>query len=157
MFLSAYFKQVNIYSKKSIEAPDMLNVAYPKTKTQDPGPLRTQHPMGPRTLEDPGPLRTQDLWGASTYMGPRTLEDPGLLTAQDIRGSRTLEDLFCWERKCIIKQFFLCFRCSENILVLYEKLRVWYQECKRNKFTNRWFTLTRLKDCISFWYEMVTE
>ena len=43
------------------------------------------------------------------------------------------------------------------MLVLYEKLRGWYQVCKRNKVYNRWFTPTRLKDCISFLYEMMTE
>ena len=46
--------------------------------------------QGLRILEDP--YKTQDLWG------PRILEDPGA------RGPRTLENLFCLERKYITKQ-----------------------------------------------------
>ena len=37
------------------------------------------------------------------------------------------------------------------------KTTVWYQVCKSNKFYNRWFNPTSLKDCIGFWYEMMVE
>ena len=39
-----------------------------------------------------------------------------------------------------------------KILVLYEKIRIWYQACEHSEFYNRWFTPICHKDCISFWY-----
>ena len=63
------------------------------------GPRTLEGSRGPRILDDPGPLRTQDSWGPRTYI---------FINKKYIK-------------KC------LQFSSSENISVLYEKLRIWYK------------------------------